>query len=51
MALSENQKKRLKELKDYVTKVKNHENDDFIKGYRSIMVNIGAWIILIEKDQ
>lgn len=53
MALSDNQKSRLEQMKKYVHEVKEVERQDFdewFKGKREFCVNIGAWIILIEKD-
>ena len=53
MALSDNQIKRINQLKKYLAEVKSVERDDFEKwfeGKKNVSVNIGAYLILIEKD-
>ena len=54
MKLSKNQKKRIEELRRYLREVKDVEREDFDKwfgGKKTICVNIGAWLILIEDDE
>ena len=52
--LSENQIKRINQLKSYLFEIKEVEKNDFEKwfsGKKQFCVNIGAYIILIEEDE
>jgi len=52
--LTNNQQKRLKELRKYLNEIKEVERNDFDKwfaGKKTLAVNIGAWLLLIEDDQ
>lgn len=52
--MTENQIKRMSELRNYLREVKDIEREDFdkwFKGKQEVCVNIGAWLILIEEDQ
>lgn len=54
MSLSDNQRKRIKELKEYIDEVRQVERADFdlwFQGKKNFCVNIGAWLILIEEDE
>jgi len=51
MALSKNQKLRIKQLREYVTKVQANEQEHFVEGHRSVYINIKVYLILIETDQ
>ena len=51
--MTDNQKKRMAQLKNYLDEVKEVEKVDFEKwfaGKKEFCVNIGAWLILIEED-
>ncbi len=54
VVLSENQKKRVRELRTYLDEVKNVERNDFEKwwkGKKEVCVNIGASLYLIVDDE
>ena len=52
--LSDNQKKRMKQLRKYLSEVKEVERSDFdtwFAGKKTVCVNIEAYLILIEGDE
>ena len=52
--MTENQKRRIKQLKTYLKKIKDVEKSDvdkWFKGKKDFCVNIGAYIISIENDE